>query len=126
GGAFANGDPIHVSAVSDLGDAQLCYSDTAGWDDFGRGDEFRTLMRRWWGARGFGGFWGRMRVAGGAAGRRAGPGLALWDVAALVPVIVEAGGRLTDLSGSDWADGAPAVTTNGHLHAEIIRALGET
>jgi histidinol-phosphatase len=125
GGAFANGDPIHVSAVRDLGDAQLCYSDTAGWDDFGRGEEFHALMRRCWRTRGFGDFWGHMLVAEGAADVMAEPVLALWDVAALVPVIVEAGGRLTDLSGSGWADGAPAVTTNGHLHTEIIRALGE-
>jgi histidinol-phosphatase len=126
GGAFANGDPIHVSAVQDLADAHLCYSDTSGWDEFGRGDEFRALMRRCWRTRGFGDFWGHMLVAEGAADAMTEPVLALWDVAALVPVIVEAGGRLTDLTGSAWSDGAPAVTTNGHLHAEIISALGGT
>jgi histidinol-phosphatase len=123
-GAFANGDPIHVSGVHDLADAHLCYSDTAGWDEFGRGDEFRALMGRCWRTRGFGDFWGHMLVAEGAADAMSEPILSLWDVAALVPVVVEAGGRISDLTGSGWADHAPAVTTNGLLHDEVIAALG--
>ena len=51
------------------------------------------------------------------------PILALWDVAALVPIVEEAGGRFTDLTGSGWADGAPAVTSNGLLHDEVLAAL---
>ena len=122
-GAFANGDPIRVSAVHDLADAHLCYSDTTGWDDFGRGDEFRALMRRCWRTRGFGDFWGHMLVAEGAADAMSEPILSLWDVAALIPIVVEAGGRVSDLTGSGWADHAPAVTTNGLLHDEVIAAL---
>jgi histidinol-phosphatase len=122
-GAFANGDAIQVSKVRALGDAQLCYGDTSGWDDFGRGDEFRALVRRCWRTRGFGDFWGHMLVAEGAADVMAEPVLALWDVAALVPIVVEAGGRLTDLTGSAWADDAPAVTSNGILHDEVLAAL---
>jgi histidinol-phosphatase len=122
-GAFANGDPIRVSAVHDLADAHLCYSDTTGWDDFGLGDEFRALMRRCWRTRGFGDFWGHMLVAEGAADAMSEPILSLWDVAALIPIVVEAGGRVSDLTGSGWADQAPAVTTNGLLHDEVIDAL---
>ena len=122
-GAFANGDPIRVSAVHDLADAHLCYSDTTGWDDFGLGDEFRALMRRCWRTRGFGDFWGHMLVAEGAADAMSEPILSLWDVAALIPIVVEAGGRVSDLTGSGWADHAPAVTTNGLLHDEVIAAL---
>jgi histidinol-phosphatase len=123
-GAFANGDPIHASRVRTLADAQLCYSDTSGWDEFGRGAEFGALMRRCWRTRGFGDFWGHMLVAEGAADVMAEPVLALWDVAALRPIVEEAGGRLTDLTGAGWATGAPAVTTNGLLHADVLTALG--
>jgi len=122
-GAFADGERIRVSAVHDLADAHLCYSDTTGWDDFGRGDEFRALMRRCWRTRGFGDFWGHMLVAEGAADAMGEPILALWDVAALVPIVEEAGGRLTDLTGAGWTDGAPAVTTNGLLHDAVLAAL---
>jgi histidinol-phosphatase len=50
-------------------------------------------------------------------------GLALWDVAALLPIVEEAGGRLTDLAGAARADGGEAVTTNGHLHDAVLGAL---
>jgi histidinol-phosphatase len=123
-GAFANGDAIHVSGVHDLADAHLCYSDTTGWDEFGRGDEFRALMRRCWRTRGFGDFWGHVLVAEGAADAMSEPVLARWDIAALMPIVTEAGGRISDLTGSGWLDDSPAVTTNGILHDTIIEALG--
>src|SRR5204863_7315957 len=34
-GAFADGQPIHVSAVAALGNAQLSYSSLSGWADIG-------------------------------------------------------------------------------------------
>jgi histidinol-phosphatase len=123
GGAFADGDPIRVSRVHALADAQLCCSDATEWEEFGRGEQFRALVRRCWRTRGFGDFWGHVLVAEGAADAMAEPVLALWDVAALLPIVAEAGGRLTDLSGSGWADGAPAVTTNGLLHDVVLAAL---
>ena len=46
------------------------------------------------------------------AGRLAhiGPrGIAVWDLAALVPILAEAGGRLTDLAGVDTHDGGNAL-----------------
>jgi histidinol-phosphatase len=122
-GAFANGDPIRVSRVHDLADAQLCCSDATEWEEFGRGDAFRALTRRCWRTRGFGDFWGHVLVAEGAADAMAEPVLALWDVAALLPIVEEAGGRLTDLSGSGWADGAAAITTNALLHDDVLAAL---
>jgi histidinol-phosphatase len=123
GGAFADGDPIHVSRVHALADAQLCCSDASEWEEFGRGDAFRALVRRCWRTRGFGDFWGHVLVAEGAADAMAEPVLSLWDVAALLPIVAEAGGRLTDLSGSGWAEGAEAITTNGLLHDVVVAAL---
>ena len=35
----------------------------------------------------------------------------------------EAGGRLTDLSGADRADGGNALASNGLLHDEALSAL---
>jgi histidinol-phosphatase len=123
GGAFADGDPINVSRVHSLADAQLCCSDASEWEEFGRGDAFRALVRRCWRTRGFGDFWGHVLVAEGAADAMAEPVLSLWDVAALLPIVAEAGGRLTDLSGSGWAEGAAAITTNGLLHDVVLAAL---
>ena len=50
-------------------------------------------------------------------------GLNLWDVAPLLPIVEEAGGRITDLTGAVRADGGNVVATNGLLHDEVLRLL---
>jgi histidinol-phosphatase len=52
------------------------------------------------------------------------PELSLWDVAALVPIVTEAGGAFTDLAGQRAPGDGSAVATNGHLHEEILGRLG--
>jgi histidinol-phosphatase len=47
----------------------------------------------------------------------------VWDNAALLPVVEEAGGRFTDLSGERTVRGGNAVATNGRLHAELLALL---
>jgi histidinol-phosphatase len=52
------------------------------------------------------------------------PELSLWDIAALIPIVTEAGGTFTDLSGHTGPGGGSAVATNGRLHADILDRLG--
>jgi histidinol-phosphatase len=47
----------------------------------------------------------------------------LWDLAAPKLIVEEAGGRLTDLTGADRADGGSALASNGLLHDEALAAL---
>jgi histidinol-phosphatase len=61
-----------------------------------------------------------MLVAEGAADAMIEPILSLWDVAALRPIVEEAGGRVSDFTGDGWANDAPCVTTNGLLHDAVI------
>jgi len=49
--------------------------------------------------------------------------MALWDNAALLPVIEEAGGRFTSWRGERRIDGGDAVATNGVLHDEVLALL---
>ena len=65
-----------------------------------------------------------MLVAEGAVDIAAEPELALWDVAALIPVVVEAGGRITGTDGGPCTGAAGAVTTNGGLHEAALSVLG--
>jgi histidinol-phosphatase len=123
GGAFADGAPIGVSKVSKIEDAQLCYSDFKWWEEFGLQREFDALAKRAWRTRGFGDFWSHILVAEGAADIAAEPIVALWDLAPLLVIVEEAGGRFTDLAGNNTADGGSAVATNGLLHDEVLRAL---
>jgi len=123
GGAFADGTPIHVSAVQRVEDAQLCAPSERYFDAVGLGDRYRALAARAWRAVGFADFWGHVLVAEGSVDVMIEPILALWDIAALRPIVEEAGGRVSDLTGSGWADGAPCVTSNGLLHDQALDAM---
>jgi len=123
GGAFADGEPIRVSAVADLAAAQLSYDSVVGFEAHGLGERFLALARRCWRTRGLGDFWSHVLVAEGAVDVAVEPEVSVWDVAAVQLIVEEAGGRFTDLGGEARPDGGSAVSTNGHLHAEVLAAL---
>jgi histidinol-phosphatase len=122
-GAFADGDRIGVSAVTDLAEAHLAYSDVGSFYDHGRGDALVDLSRRVWRARGLGDFWMHMLVAEGGFDVAVEPVVSLWDLAAVQVIVEEAGGRFTSLDGAPRADGGSACSTNGLLHDEVVRRL---
>ena len=124
-GAFADGDPVRVSAVADLGDALLSYDEVVAFDRLGLADAFLALCRRVWRVRGYSDFWAHMLVAEGAVdvAAHAEPGVRLWDLAPLKIIVEEAGGRFTNLAGTPTDDGGSAVASNGLLHDEVIAAL---
>jgi histidinol-phosphatase len=124
GRSLSSARRLQVSAVSSLHDASMSYSEIAGWERAGRGEAFLNLSRRVWRTRAYGDFWSYMLVAEGAADIATEPELALYDMAALVPIIVEAGGRFTSLDGVDGPFGDSAVATNGELHEQVLRVLG--
>ena len=64
-----------------------------------------------------------MLVAEGAVDVAGEPELATYDMAALIPVIREAGGMATGFDGSDAIEYGGLITTNGVLHAEVLSAL---
>jgi histidinol-phosphatase len=115
--------PCRVSQVGALDDAFLSYSSLEGWEAAGRRDQFRGLVDSVWRNRAFGDFWSYMLVAEGAVDIACEPEVTLWDLAALNVIVEEAGGRFTDLSGTDRVDGGNAVATNGLLHDQVLAAL---
>ena len=117
---------IKVSGVSRMADASFCYSDLTGWEEIARLDAMLDIMRSTWRNRSYGDFYGYMLVAEGAVDIMVEPELSLWDVAALVPIVSEAGGTFTDLAGRPGPAGGSAVATNGKLHDEILERLGRS
>jgi histidinol-phosphatase len=116
---------LAVSRVSTLADASLSYASLSGWAELGLRDEFIDLTDRVWRTRGFGDFWSYMLVAEGAVDLAAEPELSLWDMAALAPVVTEAGGRFTGLNGIDGVHHGNAAASNGLLHDDLLAALGK-
>jgi histidinol-phosphatase len=119
-GAFADGDPIHVSRVSELADATLCFTDVGAFLRYGMWDEFVAIAAKVWDRRGFSDFWGHVLVAEGVADLMLEPIVNLWDIAPIIVIAEEAGGRLTDRDGARRVDGGTALTTNGLLHEDAL------
>ena len=113
-----------VSDVRRLEDASLAYASLHGWEERGRLDDFMALMRRCWRTRAYGDFWSYMLLAEGAVDIAAEPELELYDMAALVPIVAEAGGVFTSLDGEEGPWGGNALATNGHLHDATLSFLG--
>ena len=121
-GARCNGDPITVDDTPSLGESTVLFASIGSWSDAGLAAGFAELVGRAGRTRGFGDFWGHVLVARGAAHVMAEADLSVWDVAALEPIVAEAGGRLTGLDGAPWQSGG-CVTTNGPLHDEVLGLL---
>jgi histidinol-phosphatase len=119
GRSLASATRLHVSQVSRLEDASLSYSSLSGWEEQGRLEGFLDLTRAVWRTRAYGDFWSYVLVAEGAVDVAAEPELALHDMAALVPIVTEAGGRFTSLEGVPGPFGGSAVATNGVLHDQV-------
>ncbi|MFI7496525.1 histidinol-phosphatase [Kocuria sp. M4R2S49] len=124
GKSLANAQRIHVSQVGRLSDASLSYSSLTGWRDRGVRDRFLELTDEVWRTRAYGDFWSYCLLAEGAVDIACEPELSLHDMAALVPVVEEAGGRFTSLEGEPGPFGGNALATNGLLHDEVLGMLG--
>ena len=123
GRSLAAAKPVHVSAVDQLADASLSYSSLSGWEQQGRLPAFLDLTRKVWRTRAYGDFWSHVLVAEGAVDISAEAELALHDMAALVPIVTEAGGRFTSVRGVPGPHGGSALVTNGRLHDEVLELL---
>jgi histidinol-phosphatase len=116
GGAFANGDPLRVSTVSTIEEAVL---------SFAYEDDVPAIARRAWHVRGLGDFWAHVLVAEGAVDAAVDArGVNEWDLAALVVIVEEAGGRFSDFDGNARIDTRSGMSSNGLLHDELLAALG--
>ena len=114
---------IHASAIASLPDASFSYSDEVGWDARGAGAGLRDLVGSCWRTRAYGDFLSHVLVAEGAVDIAAEPYLMPWDMAALVPVVTEAGGRLTGFDGSPALGHGSALSTNRALHGPVVELL---
>lgn len=123
GRSLASARRISVSGVSSIADASLSYSSLGGWAEIGRLRAFLGLAQSAWRTRAYGDFWSYMLVAEGAVDIAGEPELNVYDMAALVPIVTEAGGRFTSLEGEEGPFGGNALATNGLLHDEVLGIL---
>ena len=114
---------LAVSQVSALADASLSYASLGGWKQLGRRGKLLELFDTVWRTRAYGDFFSYMLLAEGALDAAFEPELELYDMAALVPVVREAGGRFTSIDGVEGCSGGNALASNGLLHPAILPYL---
>lgn len=124
GRSLSSARRLQVSGVSRLEDASLSYSSLTGWRDNGHLENMLDLQQRLWRSRGYGDFYSYTLLAEGAVDLATEPELNLYDMAALVPVVTEAGGRFTSLQGQEGPFGGNALASNTLLHQETLQVLG--
>ncbi|MBV9125435.1 MAG: histidinol phosphate phosphatase [Planctomycetes bacterium] len=122
-GAYRGERRLHVSSVAQLPESQLFYSSLSWFTKAGCEEAFLELSRRTQRQRGFGDFYGFVLVAQGSGELMVEHGVHIWDVAALQPLIKEAGGRFSDWQGQPNIHRPDVIASNGLVHDEALRIL---
>lgn len=116
---------LQVSGVASLADASLSFQSLAQWRDAGYLDRLLALSERVWRDRAYGDLWSYMLLAEGLIDITGEFDVKPYDLAALIPIVEEAGGRFTAISGEPGPWHGSALATNGALHDEVLAALGD-
>ena len=129
GGAwYAVGDepprPAKVSSCPRLAEGLFVTSEVVSFVRHDRAAAFERLQEAARLTRTWGDAYGYLLVATGRAEVMVDPVMAVWDAAALLPVLTEAGGTFTDWRGRSTIHGGEGVATNGLVLDEVLGLLG--
>jgi len=124
-GCSWNGRRARVSSVAALRDALLLCTDAESMAKHGRAAAYRRMVAATKLQRSWGDAYGYVLVATGRAEVMLDPIVSVWDCAALLPVITEAGGSFTDWHGTPTIHAGEAIATNGLVREQLMALVGE-
>jgi histidinol-phosphatase len=122
-GCFANGKRVHVSKIPNLKGGTFTYG---GIRTIGRSaykDKFLKLVATCHDDRGFGDCFAHVLVATGQVEAMLDPIVKPYDVAAIQICVEEAGGKFSDLKGKRSIYGGNALSSNGLVHNQVLKAV---
>lgn len=119
-GCDFNGKKASVRECKALNEATFLTTDIQSFHDHGYTDNLAELMSRTKYHRTWGDAYGHMMVAIGRADIMMDAVLNVWDAAALLPIIKEAGGSYSDLKGNESIQSGSALSTNKFLKNKIL------
>lgn len=122
-GCWWNDSRTYVSTEADITNAVILTSTLPFSSDDTINSRWEKLQRIANISRTWGDCFGYLMVATGRAEVMADPVLSSWDIAAFLPIISEAGGVLTDFTGSNTAFGGSAIATNAALDKSVREIL---
>lgn len=120
-GCTLNGTKTGVRSCENLDSATFLTTDVDSFTEFGFENAFEKLKTRTRVHRTWGDAYGHMMVATGRADIMIDAILHIWDAAALLPIVSEAGGVFCDLSGKNTINSGNALSTNHLLKEEIVQ-----
>lgn len=110
---------LAVSKVSKLEDSSVSYNNLQLWQKSEFMPQLLKLSEAVWRTRAYGDFWSYMLLAEGALDVVAEHDLKIYDIAALVPIIEQAGGSISDLQGPLTERSSSVLATNSLLHSKL-------
>ncbi|OAN43406.1 histidinol-phosphatase [Microbacterium sp. H83] len=114
---------LRTSAVSSLDDASISFQSISQWTDAGHRDQLLALVDRVWRDRAYGDIYAYMLLAEGRIDMVAEFDVKEYDIAAAVPIVREAGGRMTGFDGAETISDRSTLATNGILHDAFLELL---
>ena len=124
-GMYPRARRLRVSGVEHLSDAALSFQSLAQWRDAGYLDRLLDLAGRVWRDRAYGDLWSYMLLAEGLIDITGEFDVKPYDLAALIPIVEEAGGRFTSITGERGPWHGSSLATNGLLHDIVLDVLAE-
>jgi len=121
--AGAGERPARVRACSRLQDATVLSSSTWVGREQNDAEDIESVARAARMYRSWGDCFGYFSLATAGADVMLDPQLEYWDVAAIVPVIEGAGGRVTSWRGGDPLAEPSLIATAGGLHEQVLERL---
>jgi len=122
-GAFRAGHRLRVSNVEKMKDAMVFSTGTGPSKDSADQTRIRKYLDAARNGRSFGGFWQHMLVAEGAIEAALDWTSKPWDLAPLILIVTEAGGKSTSLNGNATIYEKSLLSTNGKIHEEALAVL---
>ena len=119
----ADWQTARVSSKSDMSEAVFVVSQVDSFDERDALEAYKHLEKAARITRSWGDGYGYLMVATGRAEMMIDPICNAWDVAAISPVVTEAGGKFTDWKGVETTRGGDGVGTNGLLHDAVLKIL---
>lgn len=114
---------IRTSSVSTLDEASVSFQSITQWAESGHLEQLLTLADRVWRDRAYGDIYAYMLLAEGRLEMVAEFGVKEYDVAAAVPIVREAGGRMTGFDGAETISDLSTLASNGVLHDAFLELL---
>lgn len=117
--------PAKVSSVSSLGESVFVTTQNDSFEKRNSLELYRHLESCCYVTRTWGDGYGYFMVATGRADFMVDPIVNAWDVAAVMPVVLEAGGAFTDWRGVTNYRSGHAVGSNGLVHHQVLEQLSK-